>query len=326
MACRQKTTGLFRTLVRSCIPIIGIAVIIALTEEVTVFLTVLVLPLAVAIPPLSWLTAKIIGQVRDKKLFEVKYLLSYGFCLIIIVMGACFFFLLESIGGHGSYRGLFVLKCLFAVTTILIYPLVDLTLFRISLIADTANIPKIKRITILSNVLTLVAAAYLLAIIIEIPLNSALRLQYRTLAIVLIDSEADLNSKDRYGATPLWWAVHRSDADMARLLFDKGAKLDKSAESNGLTRAIEDNNPEMLKLLLSKGASPNTEYMGATPLVRACQRKAVSMIKMLLDSGADINIKSRFPGMPYDGKSPLDIAYEGGDAQVVELLLTRGRE
>jgi ankyrin repeat protein len=113
---------------------------------------------------------------------------------------------------------------------------------------------------------------------------------------------------------------------MTTFLFNKGAKLDKSVASLGLKRAVEGNNTDMLRLLLSKGADPNSTYMGATPLVDACQRKDMAMIKILLDSGADMNFKSSYPNMPYDGKSPLDIAYESGDGQVVELLLSHGKK
>ncbi len=48
------------------------------------------------------------------------------------------------------------------------------------------------------------------------------------------------------------------------------------------------------------------------------------ILRML--SGADINLRSKYPNMPYDGKSPLDRAYESGDAKVVELLLGHGKK
>jgi ankyrin repeat protein len=113
---------------------------------------------------------------------------------------------------------------------------------------------------------------------------------------------------------------------MTTLLLNKGAKLDATIASLGLQRAVEDKNTDMLRLLLSSGADPNSTYMGAPPLVAACQRKDTTMIRMLLDSGADINFKSKYPNMSYDGKSPLDIAYEIGDAKVVELLLSHGKK
>jgi hypothetical protein len=320
-----KTMGYFRAVVRSCVPIIGIAVIAALNEEPKLFFTVLLLPLAVALPLMTWSTIKIIGQVAAKKLIDQKYIIFYGFSLIVLAVGACFFFMLEAVGGHGSDRGLFLMKCLFAFTIIVAYPLIDLIFFRSSQLSDTVRSQKIKYATILSRVIILAAVAFFLIQMIGPPLNAALRLRYRSIAKRLINLGADVQKSDRYGCIPLWYAVHRVDLDMTTFLFNKGAKLGKEVASLGLQRAIEDNNPDMLRLLLSRGADPNSIYMGATPLVYACQQKNMTMITILLDSGADINFRSNYPNMPYDGKSPLDIAYEGGDAQVVELLLSHSK-
>jgi hypothetical protein len=321
-----KIMGYFRAVVRSCIPIIGIAVIAALSLEVKLFLTVLLLPLAVALPLITWSTIKIIGQVTARQLIDQKYIIFYGFSLIVLAAGVCFFFILEAVGSHGSDRGLFLMKCLFASAIIVAYPLIDLILFRSSQLSDAVRSQRIKSATILSEVIILAATAFFLSKVIGPPLNAALRLQYRSAAKTLIDLGANVHKKDVYSATPLWWAIHRVDLDMTTLLLNKGANLDKAIASAGLRNAVLGNNPDMLRFLLSKGADPNSIYMGTTPLVYACQQKNMTMIKILLDSGADMNFKSKYPNMPYDGKSPLDIAYEGGDSQVVELLLTHSQK
>ena len=321
-----KTMGYFRAVARSCIPIIGIAVIAALNEEPKLFLTVLLLPLAVAIPLMTWSTIKIIGQVAAKQFIDQKYIIFYGFSLIVLSIGVCFFFMLEAAGSHGSDRGLFQMKCLFAFAIIVAYPLIDLILFRFSQLSDAGRSPRIKHTTILSEVIIFAAAVFFLIQIIGPPLNAALRLRYRSIAKTLINLGANVHKRDRYGATPLWWAVHRVDIDMTTLLLNKGAKLDREAASAGLRNAVLDRNPDMLRFLLNRGADPNSTYMGATPLVYACQQKNMTMIGILLESGADVNFKSKYPNMPYDGKSPLDIAYEGGDAQVVELLVSHSKK
>ncbi len=322
-----KTMGHFRAVVRSCIPIIGIAVIAALSEEPKLFLTILILPLAVALPLIAWSTIKIIVQVRMRQLIEIKYLVTYGFSLIVIAAGVCFYFILDAGLSHGAIpRELFLKDCLFAFTVVVIYPLLDLMLFRSSQRADTGSIKKIKYTTIISKVIVLAAVVFLLLQIIWPPLNAALRLKYRNIAQTLINLGADVHTADRYGCTPLWYAIHRVDLDMTTFLLNKGVEINNQVAGIGLIRAIETNNSEMLRLLLRKGTDPNSTYMGATALVHACQRKNLTMIKMLLDSGADIHFRSNYPAMPYDGKTPLDIAYEGGDAQVVELLLSHSKK
>jgi ankyrin repeat protein len=297
-----------------------------LSLEVKLFLTVLLLPLAVALPLITWSTIKIIGQVTARQLIDQKYIIFYGFSLIVLAAGVCFFFILEAVGSHGSDRGLFLMKCLFASAIIVAYPLIDLIIFRSSQLSNTGRSQRIRSATILSEVIILAAAVFFLIKVIGPPLNAALRLQYRSAAKTLINLGANVHKKDVYGATPLWWAVHRVDLDMATLLLDKGAKLDKEVASLGLRNAVLDKNPDMLRFLLSRGADPNSIYMGATPLVYACQQKNMTMIRILLDSGGDINFKSKYPNMPYDGKSPLDIAYGGGDPQMVELLLSHAKK
>lgn len=318
--------GFFRAVIRCCVPIIGIAVVAVLLEEKKLFLSILLLPLVIALPLMTWATIKIIGQVTAKQLIGQKYIISYGFSLIVLAAGVCFFFLLEAAGSHGSDRGLFQMKCLFAFTIIVAYSIIDLILFRFSQLSDAERGQRIKYATILSKVIILAAAVFLLTKIIGPPLNAALRLQYRSAAKTLISLGANVHKKDVYGATPLWWAVHRVDVEMAILLLEKGAELDKAIASAGLRNAVLSNNPDMLRFLLSRGVDPNSTDMGATPLVWACQQKNMTVIEILLDSGADINVKSKYPNMPYDGKSPLDVAHEGGDPRVVELLLSHTKK
>ena len=94
----SKTMTYSRAVVRSCVPIIGIAVIAALSEERKLFLSILLLPLAVALPLITWATIKIIGQVTAKQFIDQKYIIVYGFSLIVIAAEVCFFFILETVG------------------------------------------------------------------------------------------------------------------------------------------------------------------------------------------------------------------------------------
>lgn len=322
-----KKMGNLRSIVRSCVPIMGIAVMVVLCDEPKLFLTILLLPLAIALPLIVWSTIKIASQVAIKQLIDWKYIILYGFSLIVLAAGACLFFMLDAALSHGAVPfELFLNRCLFAFTVIVAYPAVDLILWRYSLVSGTETLGKIRTATILAAVTFCVVAALLLVQIIGPPVNAALKLNYRNIAKMLINLGADPHKRDRSGGNPLWYAVHRVDLEMTTLLLDKGAKLDKYVAGLGLRRAVENHNTDMLRLLLARGASPDSTYMGSTPLAYACLTKDVPMIKMLVDSGADINFKCHYPNTPYDGKSPLDIANESGDSQMVELLLRRGKD
>lgn len=317
----KSGTDCLKVLKISIAPITGFVVIVFLTEEISLLQSILLLPFSLALPLIAWSTVKMIGQIRNGQIIDWKYLALYGLGLVILAFAVCFLFLAEAIGSHGTDHGMFGLKCLFALTTIVTYPFVDLYFFRASQQLDIGTGQKLRFGALLSKTILIAVALFLLVRIVGPPLNMALRLQYQGIAKALIDAGADVKQSDRHGATPLWYAVHRVDKVMTLALLSKGATLDDRLAGFGLTRAIEADNPDMLRLLLSRGANPNAPYMGATPLVIACQRGNKSMIRLLLDNGADMNMKSRYPNMPYDGKSALDIARERGDAQVIKLLL-----
>ncbi len=318
-----KETAYSRAVFMTSVPLMGVAVIGALSGSQ--FLDFLLLPLAIALPLIAWSTVKFISQVRLEQPEVKKYIILYGFSLIVLAAGVCFYCLMEAALSHGTEpTALFHKRCLFAFTVIVAFPLVDLILYRYYLLSGAETAHKIETALNLTRVAFFLVAAILLAQIIGAPLNTAMRLGYRTIAKTLVSLGADVRKSDRYHATPLWYAVHGADPDMAEFLLDKGAGLDKDLAGLGLNRAVYAHDADMLRLLLSKGADPNSTYMGATALVHACERKDMAKIRMLLDAGADINFKSHYPNMPYDGKSPLDVAYESGDSRQVELLLSSG--
>lgn len=313
-------------MVRSIIiPVAGTAVMFALSEEPKLFLWVILWPFVISLPLMVWSMVRIVLLLKGGRTIDNKLPAVYGCSLAILAVGLCFSFLFEAMGGHGSGGNLFVVKCLFALGVIFAYPFIDLLLLRYSYQSASGHTGKATRAAWLVDAIAFLTAVVLLVLVIGPPLNAALRLKYFRTAGILVSSGADIQQRDRYGCTPLWYAVHRVDPDMAALLLNKGAKLDVSLAGFGLTRAVEDNRLDMLRLLLGRGADPNATYMGATPLVHACRRGNVPVIRLLLDSGANINVTAHYPNMPYDGKSPLDVAKEDGSRRIIELLYSRDK-
>jgi ankyrin repeat protein len=112
-------------------------------------------------------------------------------------------------------------------------------------------------------------------------------------ATLLVEKGADVNQPDRTGATPLYSAV-----DMHTLQTSFGRPE--------LPRAITDGSVGMAKTLLARGADPNrtlkTKVLkrtyqagdgrladGATPLMRAAKSSDVVMMRLLIDSGAELD-------------------------------------
>lgn len=128
------------------------------------------------------------------------------------------------------------------------------------------------------------------------PLQMAIENDHVELAKFLLDHNADINAADFWGRTPLWLAVEMRNLD-----------TDKSGE-NGVDRASV---LSLVEALLSRGANVNartTEYppirrwimplndlswvdiTGQTPFFRAALSGDVTVMRMLLEKGADPKI------------------------------------
>lgn len=172
------------------------------------------------------------------------------------------------------------------------------------------------------------------------PLLTAIIGDHMDTARVLIDAGADVNAVDWYGQTPLWAAVDVRNLDVPGPTRDNG--VDRAAVR------------ELIELLLERGADVNArtieypperrwitplgslawvDFTGQTPFLRAALAGDVTVMRLLLENGADPNIDT------YAGTSPLMAAAgvnwvfnqtydEGPEAllEAVELCLELGND
>lgn len=172
----------------------------------------------------------------------------------------------------------------------------------------------------------------------------------------LLKSGADVNVKDKRGATPLHYAAEVGTPDMMRLLLDAGADInartafgatpllwsavnepkvrllvDRAADVNARTRrgntpllvaAAQAGNVNVVRFLLDHGAALDqaTNVIGQTPLMRAAQANDVAIVKLLL-SRVD-NAKTR----DAQGATPLMSAAAEGNVAMMQLLLAKGAD
>jgi ankyrin repeat protein len=119
-------------------------------------------------------------------------------------------------------------------------------------------------------------------------------------AKLLIESGADLATKDEIGNTVLHVACFQGAVDVVQLLID--AKADVNAQNhNGKTPLMNSvKNIEVAKLLIENGADlANKDNDGNTALYLACYESAVDVVKLLIDAKADVNAQNN------DGMTPL---------------------
>jgi ankyrin repeat protein len=133
----------------------------------------------------------------------------------------------------------------------------------------------------------------------------------------LLSKGADINARDDNGRTALSYAVESGNLDLARTLIERGVEV----PSELLFKAIMGSHVEMLKLLVSTGVDVNIKALvfSETPLLRAVKNHDVESARILLDAGADVN------AVGYMGGTILDRVFVyPRDKEMKKLLIEHG--
>ena len=120
---------------------------------------------------------------------------------------------------------------------------------------------------------------------------------------LLLDHGADLSAKKNDGATPIGLAGRSKD--VVDLLKNVSALVDAAGKGD----------IQILKELTDKGTPVNgLDQFGNSALTAACYGGKTDSVKLLLEKGANPNIKKS------DGETPLSLATAQKHAEIVELL------
>ena len=175
-------------------------------------------------------------------------------------------------------------------------------------------------------------------------LNRASRRGYIEVVKVLLDSGAKIETKDKDKTTPLIWASKCNHLEVVKLLLESGANVNTNegkskytsenswTQTNGiytdknliggtsLIYASHNGYIQIVKILLESGANINiTDCYGKTPFVHAYKWNRVKIIKLLLDAGADVDTK-------YDRLTILQHACQSNNISIIKLLLKSGAD
>jgi len=131
----------------------------------------------------------------------------------------------------------------------------------------------------------------------DTPLHYAVKFKREKPFQMLLNKKAVVNAVDNYGTTPLSAAIQVKQYKMAETLIEKGADLN-IPNSAGVTPLIFAANgakkpaPEMVKFLLKNGAKVNeVDLLGRSALFYAVGKIWVDVTEILVNAGADVNIK-----------------------------------
>lgn len=125
------------------------------------------------------------------------------------------------------------------------------------------------------------------------------------------------------GVTPLYTAIEIGDIEMIQVLLNTGADPNREVyDSTLLFKAIEIGRLDIVEALLDAKADPNKELFhldpakeDQTPITLAIRKNQLDILDALLKRNADPN-KTQ-----YNGKTPLEIALESKNVNIVQRLL-----
>jgi ankyrin repeat protein len=139
---------------------------------------------------------------------------------------------------------------------------------------------------------------------------------------LLINAEAEINTVNDYGATALYLAAANADASLIEDLLKAGALPDIGLLSGEtpLMAAANRGRFEAATLLLDYGADPNIKERnrGQNALMWAVAEGYTQLTELLIKHGAEVNIRSN------SGFTPLLFAARQDHPEIVKILLDAG--
>jgi ankyrin repeat protein/beta-lactamase regulating signal transducer with metallopeptidase domain len=138
-----------------------------------------------------------------------------------------------------------------------------------------------------------------------------------------LEKGMNVDTKDEFGWTPLFWAASNAQQDVVEYLIDKGADISVRVDGSRtlLHQAARSGELNLVKLLISKGLDINAkDRVGETPLHHAARNGHKDVAELLIKNGAYLNAKNR------TSRTPLHLTCQIGYKEIIELLIDNGAD
>jgi ankyrin repeat protein len=141
-------------------------------------------------------------------------------------------------------------------------------------------------------------------------------------ALRLLVKQVGVDHKDSVGQTPLVLAAAFGTADAMELLLASGAKAADAGSAGIAPLHASRGDVKKVRLLLERGADANARtQLGRTPLIVAASSNGTAdAIHLLIEAGADVNAADNA------GTTPLMAAARADDMSVAKLLVAKGAD
>lgn len=145
------------------------------------------------------------------------------------------------------------------------------------------------KILFLPTLLFLAAASQSLASskLDEIALRKAARRGDQSEITALLQNSVDPDAADENGWTALHYACKNDQVASARLLIERGAKIDGIEDhvATPLSLALEKRNEELVSLLLAHGADLNRDL----PVDAIVEHRRIDLLELLIEHGINVH-------------------------------------
>ena len=144
---------------------------------------------------------------------------------------------------------------------------------------------------------------------------------------VLIAAGVDIDKQDQTCFKPFLLSCLNNDVELLHLILPAKPDLTRLSRFGGvgLTPACEKGHLEIVKILLTETDINvnHTNFVGWTPLLEAIVLNdggatQQEIVKLLLDHGANPHMTDKY------GKTPLELAWDKGFAEIAHLLVAAG--